>query len=389
MKKLAVAFAALFVIAGITPAQASQPATVVIIDSGFDASQVSNVVEELCIIALPKGCNNGSGFDNSEGAAGPGIITVTNNASAEVSKLERIVKLLKSRGYPAHRIAPYEARLAAAIQAAGSSSTSSVQIQSAYLKDWNHGTQMASIVNQVNPDANLILIRNSRVSSNGIVTPGGEKDFEAALEWVAQNASQYNIVAVSFSRGDHSWAKKSSGSSSEVAKLERIVNLLKSRNYPAYRIAAYEARLEAARAAVKGPECPVSESIQSDIVSLQSLGIATLIAAGNDGDHNYIDYPACISESVAVSTMARYGNADGTANPSNNTNISTKTDFVVIGDFNTVYGPVALSSSAATAAMAAYWAENATGNFATTYNSIVSNGYSTNGHQAVAVDVLN
>lgn len=389
MKKLAVLFAALFAIVGIAPAQASTPATVVVIDSGFDSSVINNVVAELCIVDLPKGCNNDSGFDDSSGAAGPGVITVSAKPSAEVAKLERIVNLLKKRGISPARIAPYEARLEAARAAAGGGSTQSVQIQPAYIKDWNHGTQMASIVNQINPNANVILIRNAKVNSNGVVTLGNEKDFERSLEWVYANASKYNITAVSFSRGDHSWATKSAGSSSEVAKLERIVNLLKSRNYPAWRIRVYEDRLEAARAAVQGPECPVSASIQSDIVSLQSLGVATVIAAGNDRDHNYIDYPACISEAVAVSTMATYGNADGTANPSNNTNISSKTDFVVTGTFNTVYGDVALSSSAATAAMAAYWSHNANGNFDATYNTIVSGGYATAGHSAIAVDVLN
>ena len=93
---------------GVAPAVADEKPTVVVIDSGFD-SNFLNPIKEVCILVV-KSCNNGQQFDESIG-----------------------------------------------------SSDTPITIRSNWLGEWAHGTKMADIVRQINPNANLILIRNAIV----------------------------------------------------------------------------------------------------------------------------------------------------------------------------------------------------------------------------------
>jgi hypothetical protein len=338
MKKIAVLFAALLVVVGVTPAQAEQPATVVVIDTGFEASQLDNVILEVCVVSIRIGCNNNSGFEEGPGASG-----------------------------------------------------SNFRINPRFAKDWQHGTIMADIVNQVNPDANLILIRNSKVVRGNVIV-GNLEDFEKALEWVQDNAVKHNIVAVSFSRGSNGYFKKASNNAvieTRIAAFERVIAIHKSRNTAAATIARLEATVADLRAQLGGvAPCPSNPSIESDIVALQNLGVATLIAAGNDGSRTNINEPACLEPAVAVSTRSIYDNNDGTANVTLNTNIGDATDFIALGTYRTSFGPVAESSSAATAALAAKWVKVYAGNYSATYELLRNSGVATAGFAATAVNVL-
>lgn len=202
-KSLAIATGIVLLSAITVPVQAAEKPTVVIIDSGFNTSLINNVVAEVCIVKLTYGCNNGKLLDDSVGSTGTSI---------------PILKNWKS--------------------------------------EWDHGTKMAGVVNQVNPDANVLLIRNALVLKSGAVNMGGEIEFGLALDWVIANKQKYNIQAVSFSRGSN--VKTKTG------------------------------------------VCPIEKGLQSKIVSLQSAGVPTIIAAGNDRDKVNVSYPACIPEAVAI-----------------------------------------------------------------------------------------
>lgn len=338
-KALMAALAAVGIsLVGIVPSQASSEMTptVAIIDTGFDTSRLSsaNIVHEVCVVSIRIGCENGTGLHEGEGASGH-----------------------------------------------------SYKVRHQFAKDWDHGTQMASIVSEVNPDANIILIRNAK-AIRGTVIKGNVRDFEVALEWVADNAEEYNITAVSFSRGSHSHVKPA-GSSVRTERLiaayERVIKIFEARNFPESRIAPYRAKLEQLKPsnASSAAQCPSNRSLEADISKLVNLGVATVIAAGNDGDKKNIDFPACIDDAVSVSTLATYSNDDGTHNIANNSNVSKDTDFAAYGTFSTSTGRVALSSSAATAALAAHWAKSYAGSFDTTYNLLQSNGEVVKGYDNV------
>jgi hypothetical protein len=191
---------------------------------------------------------------------------------------------------------------------------------------------MADIVRQINPDVNLIFIRNAFAVPSGAVNIGGIREFNLSLDWVIANKEEYNITAVSFSRGQNTWTKKSN-------------------------------------------TCPVDATTQSQIISLQNLGVATAIAAGNNRNKTNISYPACISEAVAISgiySSSYTPKVFSTYRQTFGTNSGPATDFFVYGNFTTVAGKVAESTSASTAAFAGYWSKVSNGNYFETYSKIAS-----------------
>jgi hypothetical protein len=279
MKKILVAFAGIsLALTGIAPAQAAVDSSVVIIDSGFASSQL-NPIKEVCIL-VTKNCNNGTAFDESVG-----------------------------------------------------SSDTSIPLMSNWKSEWAHGTKMADIVRQINPNVKLILIRNAIVTSKGAVNIGGTKEFELSLQWVKENAKKYNISAVSFSRGSNTWVKAGKG-------------------------------------------CPIDIGIQSKIVDLQSLGVATVIAAGNNGDKVNVSYPGCIPEAVTISGIYSQNYTPkiwSSYRQTLGTNSGALTDFFAMGNFNTIAGPVAESTSSSAAAFAGYWSKMSNGNYYETYKNISQN----------------
>lgn len=308
MKKTILALSATLTMLGVTPAYAEPQQSVVILDSGFNSSAFGNsVIEELCI-TNGGGCNNNTGFEIGKGASG-----------------------------------------------------SKTQIKPQYLQDWNHGNEMAQDVLSVNPNAKLILIRTSKVYSGSII-PGNEKDFVKALEWVSANAYKYEIVAVSMSRGSHSYVS----ANKQVAVLNGTIKLYNTmveslrKGANKKMLAIYEAKLADLnkQLADLGPiACPVDSKTDSLITSLQSLNVATIVATGNDADKRYVDYPACIDSAVAVSA------SDASGSPQYISNLSPNTDFLIS----------AKTTSEATALLAGYWSKVSGKTFAEKYKNISQN----------------
>jgi hypothetical protein len=289
MKKLLVIASAVSLLFQVTPAVAEeQKPTVVVIDSGFD-SNLFTPIKEVCILVV-KQCNNGKAFDDSFGA-----------------------------------------------------SDTTLAIRSNWLSEWAHGTKMADVVRQINPNANLILIRNAIVLPSGAINIGGVREFELSLKWVRENATKYNISAVSFSRGSNAWVKAGKG-------------------------------------------CPIDAGIQSEIVALQSLGVATVIAAGNNADKVNVSYPGCIPEAVTISGIYSQNYTPkiwSSYRQTFGTNSGALTDFFAYGNFKTVAGPVAESTSSSAAAFAGYWSKVSNGVYQQTYDSILQS------NKNKFVDVLN
>jgi hypothetical protein len=288
MKKLISIASAIALSLSVSPVHAEEKTSVVIIDSGFD-SELLNPTKEVCIL-VTKSCNNGTAFDDSVGA-----------------------------------------------------SDTSLTLMPRWQSEWAHGTKMADIVRQVNPNANIILIRNAIVTPKGAINIGGTKEFALSLQWVKDNAKKYNISAVSFSRGSNTWVKAGKG-------------------------------------------CPIDTGIQSKIVDLQSLGVATIIAAGNNGDKVNVSYPGCIPEAVTISGIYSQNYTPkvwSSYRETRGTNSGALTDFFAMGNFKTIAGPVAESTSSSAAAFAGYWSKVGNGVYQQTYDSILHSS------KNKFVDVLN
>lgn len=172
---------------------------------------------------------------------------------------------------------------------------------STQLADYNHGTQMAEIIRKNNPGARLILIRAGSTNASP-VTSVGLKD---ALTWIVQNAKAYNITVVS-------------------------------------------ASINAGNAATCSPTGGVSsQEITSKVDQLLSIGVPLLASAGNASLSKTLNYPACISNVVAVTSPNRQGIGNS------NLDYLVRTDTL---NFKTSLGAVSfLTTSATTALAAANW----------------------------------
>ena len=260
MKKVVGLLVVLFTAAFLPAVSANQKPAIAIIDTAIDTTRVS-VLHEVCLMEELR-CPNGRSFMEGPGAA----------------------HMPASRGF-------------------------------------EHGTTMVQVAQSINPNMNIVFIRIFPADRNGNIArnaANANSTVRQALEWVANNKTRFNIVAVSASVGE-------------------------------------------TRFATRGHYCPVNPTLRNAIVNLQNLGVGSLFAAGNRYDYSKVDYPACVSEAIAVSSVGVRGNVERYSNR------AAETDFFALGTVNGSMG-----TSAATAALAAYWAKVYKGNFSDTYNHLKS-----------------
>jgi len=139
---------------------------------------------------------------------------------------------------------------------------------------FDHGTQMASLALQTNPNINIVFVRIIGANVNGLRQATGEATVYNALDWVIRNKDRFNIQAVSMSQG-HS-ALRGAGT-----------------DY-----------------------CPKTPITENKIKTLANFGIPVFFPTGNSRDYTKIDWPACIPSSIAIGatmpagTIAIYSNHD-------------------------------------------------------------------------------
>jgi len=126
-------------------------------------------------------------------------------------------------------------------------------------EDFNHGTIMADIVRQNNPEAKLILIRAANHTNSTVNGIG----FNSALDWIISNKDVYSIDNVSFSYNV--------GNGATCRPSTPGVNIHSAHS-----------------------------NIVGDIQALKSAGVIVYAAAGNYASGNRVDYPACIDDVVSV-----------------------------------------------------------------------------------------
>ena len=178
----------------------------------------------------------------------------------------------------------------------------------------NHGTAMAEVARRNNPDVPLILLRSANVDKKGGVGILNGNDFLSALKWVEANASNVSVVSFSYNL---------SGNMSKPGdcKLSPTGLVDISKTDPA---------------------------IRASIVSLKAKGIPVFVSTGNDSNKKPVNYPACITDTISVSTFP-VGNYDA------------NTDYFGVlpeGKFNyksNLFGLIPQTTSSATIAVATLW----------------------------------
>ena len=178
----------------------------------------------------------------------------------------------------------------------------------------NHGTAMAEVARRNNPNVPLILLRSATVNNKGAVAILNGNDFLAALKWVDANSS--NVSAVSFSYGlSGNMTKRGDCKLSPTG----LVNIK-----------------------------IVDPAIRSTVASLKNKGIPVFVSTGNDSNRKPVAYPACITDTVSVSTFP-VGNHDA------------NTDYFGVlpeGKFNygsVLFGLIPQTTSSANVAVATQW----------------------------------
>ena len=259
------------IFAGTIPVHAEPVKSIAVIDVGVNTALFTNLVTEVCILENVN-CPNGKKFMEGPGAANTGITTL------------------------------------AAI---------------------NHGTNMISVINKVNPDVGIIPIRIASKNSQGSLALYTNDAVKLALDWVAANRVKYNIVAVSVSQG---------------------------------RVSA---------------TCEVPKGTAEVVKALKANGVPVIAAAGNDGNKTAMFSIACLSDVISVGatdnpdpgitkqayckyctpTIARYSNGNPTLYLNGRW-------FVTQSDGSTRF---MVGTSTATASFAAWWVANLKSNYADTF----------------------
>ena len=165
---------------------------------------------------------------------------------------------------------------------------------------FDHGTMMTDIALKNNPNAKVLFIKIIANSAVGMRQPTGESTISAALLWIKDNASKYNIKAVSISQG-------SSGLLGPVGT-------------------AY---------------CPVFPRTESAIKDLLRANIPVFSAVGNNRSYTRIDWPSCIQDVVAVGAVDQINEITTYSN-----NDSSLLDFFALGNM-TASGPGNISKNVA------------------------------------------
>lgn len=275
MKKIAVGLIAVFGLALLQPAYAEDKKSIVIIDTAVDTSLPElqgKIIHEVCLMEENK-CPNKKSF----------------------------------------------------MEGTGSATLPATQI---YSGGFEHGTLMSQIASRVNPDMNIVFIRIFPMDSRGNVAynaANANSTVKQALDWVINNKTKFNIVAVSASLG-----QKPRKTGAAYCSMDRK-----------------------------------DKKLIASIASLKSIGVASAFAAGNDRDKSRINYPACLSDSVGVASISDRGNTE-TYN-----NESADIDFYALGRYELASGN-ASGTSSATVAFAAYWAKSYSGNYQITYDYLKS-----------------
>jgi len=211
------------------------------------------------------------------------------------------------------------------------------QLPSSTVKSLDHGTQMLSIIKQINPNAKVIPIRIVGVQiSTGLPGVYTNDSVKSALDWVIANRAKFNITVVSISQG----------------------------------------------AIFAG--CKVPAGMIQQVAILKLVNVAVIASTGNDGNKIAINSPACIPDVVAIGATDNPSSGingetwDPSAAPyiARYSNVSSGVDFYTNARFmtTTLNGnqKFSVGTSNATAAFAAWWQLNDKGSFDSTYSYLVS-----------------
>lgn len=178
------------------------------------------------------------------------------------------------------------------------------------LNGFDHGTQMTSTFLMQNPNANVVFIRIIPSTETGArIATAVDPTVSAALQWVAQSASKYNIQAVTMSQGHH------------------ILG------------------------AAGTDYCPKYQGVTYNVINaLDQVGIPVFFPAGNGRDYQRLDWPGCLTNSVSVGHTDNIGEIAVASNYDPTLDFFAQGQWSVAGPGNVVKNIIGSSSATQIAA---------------------------------------
>lgn len=178
----------------------------------------------------------------------------------------------------------------------------------------NHGMAMVDVARKNNPQVPLVLLRSATVDKKGNVGILNGNDFLAALKWADANSSTISAVSFSYNL---------SGNMSKPGDCKLSTTGL-------------------VNVSITDP------AIRQTIASLNAKGIPVFVSTGNDSNRKPVSYPACITDTVSVSTFP-VGNYD------NNTDYFGILPDATFNYKSVLFGLIPQTTSSATIAVATQW----------------------------------
>jgi hypothetical protein len=117
---------------------------------------------------------------------------------------------------------------------------------------FDHGTQLISIMLKVNPSAKIVPIRIVGMNKNGSPALYTNQSVKLALDWVVANATKYNIKVVNVAQG-------------------AIFN-----------------------------DCKVPTGTAENVAALKNIGVAVVAATGNGSNRTAMNSIACLPDVISV-----------------------------------------------------------------------------------------
>lgn len=154
---------------------------------------------------------------------------------------------------------------------------------------FNHGTQMASAAIAANPNVNIVFIRIVGNTTRGGQQTYGLNTLVNALTWVNNNKAKYNIVAVASSHATNAPVVKRSASSAYCAPttLDPVVANLNNSGVPVFFPSGNSAGVAAMKDKIEWPAC-ISQSVAVGGVETLNLDKPQISLVSNY-DKNLVD----------------------------------------------------------------------------------------------------
>ena len=137
---------------------------------------------------------------------------------------------------------------------------------------FDHGTQMASVAVNTNPNIKIVFVRVIGNTPSGARQTTSDAGISLALKWVLDNRAKYNIQSVAMSQANHS-----------------IIT-------------------------TQTDYCPATAPVRGVISSMLIANLPVFFAAGNARDYSRLSWPACINESISVGMADQYDEIDNMSN---------------------------------------------------------------------------